>query len=94
MRICGRNTMTLPTPEIAPFSRKLCNSPAGNVLCTSCPSAPKAADNSSIKGCAQANTAWNITNKMSARIASPATGCSICAALPSNTVRSRVTRFT
>ena len=31
MMICGRNTMTLPTPEITPFCRKLCNRPAGSV---------------------------------------------------------------
>ena len=72
MMICGRNTMTLPTPEITPFCRKLCSRPAGRVSCTNCPSAAKASDNSSISGCAQANTAWNITNRISARIASPA----------------------
>ncbi len=41
----------------------------------------KAADSSSISGCAQANTAWNITNRISARIASPATGCSTTASI-------------
>ena len=29
MMICGRNTMTLPTPEITPFCRKLCSKPRG-----------------------------------------------------------------
>ena len=49
--------------------RAACRGPAA-------PSASKPADSSSISGCAQANTAWNITNRMSSRIASPATGCS------------------
>ena len=94
MMICGRNTMTLPTPEITPFCRKLCNSPAGSVSCTNCPSALKACDNSSIKGCAQANTAWNITNRMRARIASPATGCSTTASIRAVHESGRVGRLT
>ncbi len=73
--------MTLPTPEITPFCRKFCSKPAGNVSCTNRPSEAKADDNSSISGCAQANTAWNITNRISARIASPATGCSTTASI-------------
>jgi len=36
----------------------------------------KADDKSSNRGCAHANTAWNITNRISARMAEPATGCS------------------
>src|ERR1700740_2036951 len=57
MMICGRNTMTLPTPEITPFCRKLCSRPAGRASCTIWPRAANATDNSSINGCAQLNTA-------------------------------------
>ena len=31
MMICGRKTITLPTPEISPFCRKLCNMPGKRV---------------------------------------------------------------
>ena len=77
--ICGRNTSTLPTPAIRPFCRKLCSSPAGSTCCTSPPSAPNESDSNSIKGCAQLNTAWNMTNRIKARITSPPTGCSTTA---------------
>ena len=94
MMICGRNTTTLPTPEITPFCRKLCSSPAGRVSCTNCPSAPKLDDSNSISGCAQANTAWNITNRISARIRSPPTGCSTTASIRAVQVSGRVGRLT
>ena len=55
---------------------KLCSRPAGSRSCTSAPSAVKPAEIRSISGCAQVNTAWNITNKTHSRINSPATGCS------------------
>ncbi len=78
MMICGRNTMTLPTPEIRPFCRKLCSrpQPSGITSWINCPSAAKPSDNSSIAGCAQVNTAWNITNRITARITRPQIGCS------------------
>ena len=94
MMICGRNTMTLPTPEITPFCRKLCSSPAGRVSWTYCPSASKLDDNSSIKGCAQANTAWNITNRIRSRIKRPPTGCSTTESIRAVQVSGRSGRLT
>ena len=32
MMICGRNTMTLPTPEITPFCRKLLQQARGQCV--------------------------------------------------------------
>ena len=63
--------MTLPTPEITPFWMKLCSRPSGSVSCASTPSAVEAGRISSISGFAQANTAWNITNRISSRISEP-----------------------
>ena len=77
--ICGRNTMTLPTPEMTPFCRKLASKPSGSTSCTSLPSATNADDSNSITGCAQLNTAWNMTNRISARMIRPNTGCSTTA---------------
>ena len=74
--ICGRNTRTLPTPEITPFCTKLCNSPSGSTVRDHAPSASKPAVISSIAGWAQANTAWNITNNSSSSAIMPHTGCS------------------
>ena len=76
MRICGRKTSTLPTPEITPFWMKLCNRPAGNASCAILPSASKPAEMRSITGVAPVNTAWNRTNSSASRMSRPATGCS------------------
>ena len=73
--------MTLPTPEMTPFCTKLCSRPSGNRVWTHWPSAAKPSDSNSISGCAQLNTAWNITNRIASRISRPATGCSTTASI-------------
>ncbi len=94
MMICGRNTMTLPTPEITPFWRKLCRRPAGMVLWTSSPSESKPELSSSMSGCAQANTAWNITNRISASTTRPPTGCRTTASIRAVSVSGLAGRLT
>ena len=87
--------MTLPTPEITPFWRKLCSRPSGSVSCTSSPSASKPPTSRSISGCAQANTAWNITNRISAAGSrAPPTGCSTTASIRAVQVSGRAGRLT
>ena len=76
IRICGRKTTTLPTPEITPFWMKLWMSPLGSRSCASPPQASKPAWSRFMSGCAQLNTAWNITNRMASSSTSPKTGCS------------------
>ena len=89
IRICGRNTSTLPTPEITPFWTKLCSSPSGSASCASTPSHSKPAAIKSISGFAQANTAWNMTNSRHSRMSRPATGCSSTASTRPVTVSGR-----
>ncbi len=57
--ICGRNTITLPTPAITPSMMKLLNRPAGSTPRTMSPSAPAPVSIRSIIGVAQAKTDWN-----------------------------------
>src|SRR6516165_4552886 len=76
IRICGRKTRTLPTPEITPFWMKLCSRPSGSASCTSAPSVSNPNEIRSISGLAQANTAWNMMNSRDSRIRRPATGWS------------------
>ena len=74
--ICGRNTITEPTPASTPWVRKSRTRLSGSVVVTPAISALIAASSASAKGVAQANTAWNITNRNANRIAGPAQGCS------------------
>ena len=76
IRICGRNTRTLPAPAITPSTTRLRSRPSGMWLATSCP-VPSISDLIwSIGHWAQLNTAWNIRNSTAVRIAMPQTGCS------------------
>ena len=59
---------TLPTPEITPSAMKLCSRPAGSTSCDQRAQRVEAASIRSIGGCAQVNTAWNITNSKASRI--------------------------
>src|SRR5690348_14535011 len=76
MTICGRKTMTLPTPEIRPSLRKLRMISGSGSAAACTPSQVKPSEIRFITGWAQANTAWNITNRMASRMISPPTGCS------------------
>ena len=66
--ICGRKTSTLPTPPISPSLRKLLSRSGSGAASTRSPSQWKAASIASMPGVAQANTAWNMTNRMASRI--------------------------
>ncbi len=74
--ICGRNTRTLPTPEIRPSQTKLRITPSGRIWLARAESASKPAVIRSISGWAPANTAWNIRNSTASSTRTPATGCS------------------
>ncbi len=72
--ICGRNTMTLPTPATTPSARKLLNAPAGRFAAMNTPSEAAPASMASIIGVAQANTAWNTIAMTTKRPIVPGTG--------------------
>ncbi len=75
IRICGRNTSTLPTPAMMPSTSRLRSAPSGSDCCTHVPSAPTTPLMKSIGTAAQLKTAWNTKNRIAARIAGPAIGC-------------------
>ena len=75
MTICGRNTITLPTPPISPSFRKLASRSGSGRRVTMSPRRWNSASIASMPGCAQAKTAWNITNRMASSTTRPATGC-------------------
>ena len=76
IRICGRNTSTLPTPAITPSTSRLRNGPSAMCVRTSV-AAPSTTDLiASIGHCAQLNTAWNISSSSAASSSMPHSGCS------------------
>ncbi len=79
--ICGRNTITAPVPLITPSVRRLRRKPPGSAVWTHLPIVSNSAVIASIGACAQANTAWNITNRMTAISSGPPTGCSATASI-------------
>ena len=81
IRICGRNTSTLPTPAITPSAMKLCSRPGRHRADRSRRARRSPIEIKSIGGCAQVNTAWNITNSTAAGSARPPTGCSSTASI-------------
>ena len=75
IRICGRNTSTLPAPEITPPTIRLRSGPAAISCCTACPKACMPALIQATGAWAQLNTAWNTRNISSASSTGPAIGC-------------------
>ena len=92
LRICGRNTSTLPVPALSPSSSSPRTGPAGS----SAPSALlSAAMPELIQACgalAQLNTAWNMRNRTSPSSSGPATGFSTTASSFDNSASRAGTR--
>jgi hypothetical protein len=72
--ICGRKTMTLPTPAIMPSTTRERRSSFWIPAPAISPTQPTPASMPSITGVAQAKTAWNITNRTPNRMSRPAMG--------------------
>ncbi len=68
--------MTAPTPAIAPSTMSDRKSPGGNAFVATPESQATADEIQSTGTWLQANTAWNITNMMAARMKGPRTGWS------------------
>ncbi len=81
IRICGRNTSTLPAPAITPSTSRLLSAPGGSDRCSASPSQVMPASTSAIGSAAQLNTAWKTKNSSAARTAGPATGCMTSASM-------------
>ena len=79
IRICGRNTITAPTPLITPSTSSERSSESGISAVRNPCNAVKPASIASMNGCAQLNTAWNIRNMIASSRTGPATGCSATA---------------
>ena len=77
IRICGRKTITAPTPAKMPSTISERSQPVGQRIADPVAEADDVAASSASAGTAdQAKTAWNIRNRMAARMIGPATGCS------------------
>ena len=76
IRICGRNTITAPTPAITPSVSNERSTDSGSNRSTPRVSAAKPAVIASIGTCAQVKTDWNMTNSTVASRRRPKTGCS------------------
>ena len=76
MMICGRKTITLPTPAMMPSTRRLRSGPSGSAPRTTSPSEATADSIQPIGVSAQLNTAWNTKNSSTASAIMPSTGCS------------------
>ena len=74
MRICGRNTTTAPTPPITPSTISERRNPSGSAAVTPWLSALIPASIQPTGVSLHANTAWNMTNMIVARINGPAKG--------------------
>ena len=74
IRICGRKTMTPPTPAMAPSTSRLASAPSGSGARTHSPVADVAPSMSSINGVAQENTAWKTAAITSTNRMEPMTG--------------------
>ena len=75
MRICGRNTSTLPAPAMKPSTSRLRSGPSGIAPVSQSPSPPTAALMRSMGKAAQLNTAWKIRNSTAASSTGPSSGC-------------------
>ena len=75
IRICGRNTSTLPAPAMTPSTSRLLSAPSGSRPVTSAPSHETPESIRPIGSVAQLNTAWNTKKSSTARITGPASGC-------------------
>ena len=84
MRICGKNTNTLPTPAKMPSLSKLRKRPSGNDCVLSVPSSPMPNSMPFMNGSAQENTAWKIKNINIASSAKPKIGCSTTPSMASS----------
>ena len=84
MRICGKNTNTLPTPAKMPSLSKLRKRPSGNDCVLRAPSSPIPNSMPFMKGSAQENTAWKIKNINIASSAKPKIGCSTTPSMASS----------
>src|SRR5271166_603173 len=76
VRICGKKTRTLPSPEMTPSRTKLNSQPCGSKMPAHAPRPSKPLLIRSIGAWAQANTAWNIKNRIAIRMTRPSTGWS------------------
>ena len=101
IRICGKNTSTLPAPAIAPSTTRLRNGPAGMCWLTALAVAAMPVLIRSMGRLAHEKTAWKVTNNSAARIIKPQTGCSTqasicncmrCSAGASGAARARMRR--
>jgi hypothetical protein len=79
IKICGRNTITAPTPAITPSVTSERRIESGKFALIISSSALNPASIASAGTVAQLNTAWNITNRIVASSISPNTGCSATA---------------
>ena len=72
IRICGRKVITAPTPAIAPSTSKERNSPGGSALDNAMRQPGDTRPRSRRPASAlHANTAWNMTNMIAARMSGP-----------------------
>ena len=74
IRICGRNTMTEPTPASTPSASRDRTQLSGSAPVTTCCAQAIAASIHPIGASAQEKTAWNIRNRMAANNIGPTTG--------------------
>ena len=71
MRICGRNTITLPTPAMAPSTMSERSEPSAMWLSTKLPSHATPVSIQSIGYCPSENVVWNITNSNRKKMGKP-----------------------
>ena len=81
IKICGRNTSTLPTPPRMPSTSRLRSIPSPMWAPSSWPSCSTPPLMASIGSVAQLNTAWNTRNISAASRIGPITGCSTTASI-------------
>ena len=74
IRICGRKVITAPTPAIAPSTTSERKRPAGRAFVATPDSQATPSAIHDTGTWLQANTAWNMTNMIAARMIGPSTG--------------------
>ena len=75
IRICGRKVTTAPTPAIAPSTMSERKQAGGKRVLATWPTARRRRSSIQPTGAwLHANTAWNMTNMMAARMIGPAIG--------------------
>ena len=76
IRICGRNTITEPTPAQTPSRSSERNQPAGNTPARYRPEVAMAASVASMSGTAQVKIDWKTSATTAAKITGPQRRCS------------------